>query len=73
MSNKTFQEEEEAAVDNAVILLDFCKETFDEPIDALFAMVVAIAGIAKGIDMSLPDLFEGITTASNSMEKESVQ
>lgn len=73
MNNKTFQEEEETAVDNAGILLEFCKQNFDEPIDALFAMVVAIAGIAKGIDMSLPDLFEGIAIASDKMEKERVQ
>lgn len=73
MNNKTFQEEQAAAIDNAGILLEFCKETFDEPIDALFAMVVAIAGISKSIDMSLPDLFEGITIASNNMEKEGVQ
>lgn len=53
--------------------MEFCKDAFDEPIDALFAMVVAIAAISKGIDMNLNDLFEGITLASDSMEKQGVQ
>lgn len=73
MSNKTFEEQQQKAVDGAGVLMEFCKDAFDEPIDALFAMVVAIAAISKGIDMNLTDLFEGITLASDSMEKESVQ
>ena len=73
MNNKTFEEAEHEAVDNAFILLDLCQSKFKDPADALFAMVVAIATIAKAIDLSLPDLFEGITLASNSVTKGDMQ
>lgn len=73
MNNKIFEAEQAQAIDDAAIILDFCKEQFDEPIDALFGMVVAIAAISKGVGMSLPDLFEGITLASNHMVRKDAQ
>ena len=73
MSNKTFEAEQAQALDDAAMILDLCKEQFDEPIDALFGMVVAIAAISKGVGMSLPDLFEGITLASNNMVRKDAQ
>ena len=73
MSNKTFEQEEEQAVKGADVLLGFCQKNFDEPIDALFAMVVAIACVSKATNMSLSDLFIGITLAHGKMEKGDMQ
>ena len=68
MSNKTFETEQ--ALDDGMMLLELCKEQFKDPLDALFAMVVAIAAISKGLDMSLPNLFKGIRLAREQMSKE---
>jgi hypothetical protein len=73
VSNKTFEQEEEQAVKGADVLLGFCQKNFDEPIDALFAMVVAIACVSKATNMSLSDLFIGITLAHGKMEKGDMQ
>ena len=55
-------------VDGAKYLMTRCQEDFDEPIDALLSMVLAISAFACGVGMPLAELQEGIALSYADME-----
>jgi hypothetical protein len=60
--------ERQQVVDGAKYLMTRCQEDFDEPIDALLSMVLAISAFACGVGMPLAELQEGIALSYADME-----
>ena len=60
--------EHERILSGAKHLMTRCQEDFDEPIDALLSMVVAISAFAQGVGMPLAELQEGIALSYADME-----
>ena len=60
--------EHEQILSGAKHLMTRCQEDFDEPIDALLSMVLAISAFAHGVGMPLAELQEGIALSYADME-----
>lgn len=56
------------ALQNARKLLTICHDSFDNPVDALMAMVLGSATLAHGIGMPLPRLLAGIEAAYSDIQ-----
>lgn len=49
-------------------LLTFSERTYEHPIDALLASILAVAVMARALDMSLESLLNGVGCAYNDIE-----
>lgn len=49
-------------------LLTIAEKLFERPIDALLAAILSVAVMARGVEMDLPDLLEGVSAAYNDIE-----
>ena len=60
--------EHERILSGAKHLMTRCQQDFNEPIDALLSMVLAISAFAHGVGMPLAELQEGIALSYADME-----
>ena len=48
---------------NTSLLLDFCRASYDRPVEALMALILGSGSLARHLGMSRQDLLEGVGKA----------